>query len=373
MKDSTSTYNFQEGDVLLFTAPNIESSYSIIEMGQAISPATIVGRHKGGHKNTTHAAICVGRDEHNNVLIAHFGVDGAYSIARLVDKLGDSKRSIHLFRSDDIDARKRIAQEAQNSVYSRASYNTLGTVKAILTPNSFSASDTDKKSFFCSEFVIHVLSKVGIKLNIGEASSPRVLESALRKSKYFRKSLILHKDSMQDFNNLVLNEIRRLKSSSQKSAQDKGDALEQAYLHAQQEIGSMNNTQKLLHITHRIMPILSHKRNNKFLTPTSCKNVRRFMERRGFSSKDLMLTTQVSLIPTISGGTKLTTRPRAVSTSAIARPVLGLLAAEDRGSLARLSSVARLQINPASPTKASNRLSRVDVMSRVQSNERLSR
>jgi hypothetical protein len=198
--------DLKPGDVVIFQAAKSASGY--INVAQSFIEgiqSTVSSGQMYGQAESTHTAICIGKNKKGEPLIASVTEsNGTYgyrqeTISEMLanDKMQD--RTFSVFRAENTEMSSRIAKEAASEKYKDTKWSGLKAVQMILTPaekmgsekidnvnHDKPARDKELKEGICSTFVMHVLKESGYETNLRSNVSPRAIESTLNQSEHFR-------------------------------------------------------------------------------------------------------------------------------------------------------------------------------------------
>jgi len=289
------------GDILLFKAPTTtdiissNASLSLIMSGQVLS--ALARRSKGGHYDTTHAAICTSYDENSTPVITHFtgAVNGSESV-KLNDYMGDSDRSYLIFSPKDQPLREKIVEEALDKRYHSQKYSYIGTALSLFSLNKKMTRDKREEATFCSAFVAKVLRFIGINLGLSKDCTPKSLEAALRKSDKFDKKHHLGKGGTQKIVDELNNEIDRL-SIGNDNAKSKAKSVKEILdkVLSSTKYKELDEESKAIEVLKHTLPLLAlhTTKGIHLMKPNSYRKIKKLAIRKGFASGEVIEQTQV--------------------------------------------------------------------------------
>ena len=324
-------YGVKAGDILLFKPNYTNRVFSLkkgglggkaITMGQAFASLSFIHNTKGGHSDTVHAAICVGQNEQGKPMIAHFHEKiGTYCVVPLEDQFinqntgKESNRSFMTFTPKNEQQGKKIVEEALNDRYKGVKYNFRRAARSVFKWNTKKQNETEQKTInpakaeamFCSRFAIEVLKNIGKNIGLINNSSPRALESALRRDKGFSMKNNLGIGGAKDIEDVINKQITRLG----KIAPEKGFQAKIALGVAKALIAALPNAteeQKAKIMLEKLGPVFNRKRSALSTifrrAPKSFEELKFAAIRKGFSSSDLKPKEEVGIsytkVPTIT-------------------------------------------------------------------------
>jgi hypothetical protein len=285
------------GDILLFKAPTAQdiisknASLTLIMSGQILS--SMFGKSRGGHFDTTHAAICTGYDDSGNLLITHFtGEAGTQETVTLNRFLDGEDRSFLIFSPNDSTAIFDIVHEARKPEYSSQKYSYMGTFLSLFRKWKLRSKNKVEReeSTFCSAFVAKVLKLVGIDLGVGTECTPKSLEAGLRSSPKFILDYHLGPNGTKDIINEIEKEIKRLEKGTDKSknkAITLRNALESVTLSS--DFNLLSESGKAVLLLKNTLPTLAThtKAGPHVMRPASYRKIMKLAIRKGFSKTEL--------------------------------------------------------------------------------------
>lgn len=286
----------QEGDILMFRAPRKPGI-----AGYAIQFMQALIRKAHGHYDTTHAAICTGRDENGKIQIAH--VTGhklmryvQEPLQEMIDRDGDGDRPFVVYRCKKNEVAGKISRVAGNAEANKnLRYRSHTAATSVLRVSHLSPqrkiphTKELSESTFCTRFVVQSI-KVATKPSHGllasknskyyphlrSACTPKTLESYLYNDQNYKMHVYPGKNNPY----LVIQEeitaqITRLSKKTDLASRKKVAALTREFNTATEELNrtEMNNLQKAIQLVKQLTPILKINTGFGFVTPESYRAV----------------------------------------------------------------------------------------------------
>ncbi len=248
--------DLKPGDILLFRPPKKPG----IVQNAIMFLQSLVGQSEG-HFDTTHAAICVGKDEQGKAMIAH--LTGHNIMGWKKEPLGDmiqrdgGERAFVVYRPNKPQVADAIAASAGDERNTSIKWKipaASGVLfrRAQLDPARQVSVDKEyAKDSFCSKFVVQAIKIAAISLgkqfyefvpNIRSSSTPKSVEAYLYKDRNYE--MLVHCGNTDPYS-LMVNEVNaqiaRLNGKKDASSIQKGAILQDKLEAAKNELDSKVN------------------------------------------------------------------------------------------------------------------------------------
>lgn len=286
----------QEGDILMFRAPRKPGI-----AGYAIQFMQALIRKAHGHYDTTHTAICTGRDEDGKIQIAH--VTG-HKLMRyvqepledMIDRDGEGDRPFVVYRCKNDNVAGRISHVAGNveankdlRYRSHAAAASVLRISRLNPQRKIPHTKELSESTFCTRFVVQSI-KVATKPSHGLLASknskyyphlrssctPKTLESYLYHDKNYQMLVYPGKENpYQVIQQEITAQIARISKRTDLVSRKKVATLTRALEASIDELDSaeMNDLQKAIQLVRQLTPILKMNTGFGLVTAESYRSV----------------------------------------------------------------------------------------------------